>query len=126
MATRKKVAPRATKVSDVLGPRLGERLQELRGEVDRFGRASGASENLLALRGSAERLRAALLKVSRRRAGDLAERLEELDYPFAMLEAFFARKKTALDRRATEIMAEYLRDRMLEIRIVARSLDTRS
>ncbi len=105
--------------------RLSFHLQAIRGEVDRSGRTSKGGASLAALEQTVERLRKALKQLAGRRAGDMAERLDELEYPFAKLQAFFAHKKTSLDRRATEIMAEYLRDRMLEIRVIAQELDAR-
>lgn len=101
-------------------------LQALRGDVDRAGDRRLESANLAAIERTASQLRMTLQKVSRRRAGDLAERLDELDYPIAAVRAFFGRGKAALPKRATEIMAEYVRDRMLEIRVVAESLDAKS
>ena len=125
MSTRKTSQPRRPTLFAAFDRRLSFHLQAVRREVDRAGGAPRQSESLAALQETAARLRAALQKVSRRRSGDLAERLDEVEYPFAKLQAFFAHKKSSLDRRATEIMAEYVRDRMLEIRIIAQTLDAR-
>jgi hypothetical protein len=125
MSASKKAPKGRPSLSAVFDKSLSQNLQALRRDVDRFTGASRGSESLAALEETAARLRASLKKVARRRAGDVAERLDELDYPFAKLQAFFSHKHTALERRATEIMAEYVRDRMLEIRIVAKTLDAR-
>ena len=125
MSARKTAAKRGQTLSAVFDKSLSANLQSLRREVDRFTGATRGSESLAALMATAAQLRTSLKKVVRRRAGDVAERLDELEYPFAKLEAFFAHQHKALDRRATEIMAEYVRDRMLEIRIIAKTLDAR-
>jgi hypothetical protein len=125
MTPRKTTQGRRPTLSAAFDQDLSFHVQALRADVDRHDRAPHKSESLAALEATAARLRATLKKVARRRVGDIAERLDELDYPFAALQAFFAHRKTALGRRATEIMAEYVRDRMLEIRIVAKTFDAR-
>lgn len=125
MGTRKQTAARQTLLA-AFDRRLSFHLQAIRAEIDRTGGAARGRRSLAALQETVERLRGALQGASSRRAGDLTERLDELEYPVAKLDAFFAHsKKSSLDRRATEIMAEYIRDRMLEIRVIAKELDTR-
>jgi ABC-type transporter Mla subunit MlaD len=126
MRTKNPKARRTTKLSAIFDKRLSANLQAIRREVDRAGRTSSrGAESLTALKETAARLRVALRTVARRRAGDVADRLDELEYPFEKLQAYFARNKTALEKRATEILAEYIRDRMLEIRVIAKTLDAR-
>ncbi len=125
MSTRVASRTRRSTLFAEFDPSLSHHLQVLRAEIDRSGRRPQGLESLAALQETVARLRVALKKVSGRRSGDVAERLDELEYPFSKLQAYFARKKTALDRRATEIMAEYVRDRMLEIHVIAKELEAR-
>ncbi len=125
MHTRKTSRSRRPTLFSAFDRRLSFHLQAIRGEIDRSGRTTRGSQSLAAIEQTAERLRGMLKKLAGRRAGDMAERLDELEYPCAKLQAFFGHKKTSLDRRATEIMAEYVRDRMLEIRVIAKELDAR-
>jgi hypothetical protein len=125
MSTRKASPARRSTLFAGFDQRLSFHLQAIRAEIDRSGGTPRGSESLAAIQDTVERLRVALQKGSGRRLGDMAERLDELEYPFAKLQAFFAHKKSSLDRRATEIMAEYVRDRMLEIRVIAKALDAR-
>lgn len=124
MNTRR-AGTRAPRLAAAFDRSLSSHLLALRSEIDRSGHRKRSSESLAALREIVARLRTALPRVPARRLGDMAERLDELDYPFEKLEAFFGQKKGCLDRRATEIMAEYLRDRILEIRVMAKALDAR-
>ena len=121
MSTKKGKRPSRSTLSAAFDGSLSAYLIGLRREIDR--RPAGGSTNLKSIEATLARLRLALKKVSRRQAGDLVDRMEELDYPISRLHDYFAKKDTALDKRATEIMAEYVRDRVLEIRIVAETQD---
>jgi len=123
MTTRKASPGKRPTLLAAFDEHLSFNLQALRQEIDRCGKVAHKSTTLAALEATVARLRSALKKVSRRGAGDIAERLDELEYPIAKLQAFFAKRKTALDKRATEIMAEYVRDRLLEVRIIAKTPD---
>ena len=125
MSTRKTPARRTPRLAAAFDRKLSTHLLGLRREVGRPLKAARPSKNLIALEQTAARIAAALVNVSGRRAGDIPERLEELEYPFAKLTAHFAGKRTGLDLRAVEILAEYVRDRLLEIRIMAKALDAR-
>jgi len=125
MSTRKASSTRTPRLAAAFDRKLSTHLQALRREVDRPSKAPRSSRHLAALEQTVARLASLLTDVAGRRAGDLTERVEELEYPFAKLGAYFAGKKTGLDQRAIEIMAEYVRDRMLEIKIVAKSLDAK-
>jgi hypothetical protein len=120
---RKSSSQRAARLSSAFDRQLSSYLLGLRREVERPGKGARPSKNLVALEAVAARLAKMVSGLPSRRAADLPERLEELEYPFAKLTAHFAGKKTGLDHRAVEILAEYLRDRLLEIRIVAKELD---
>jgi len=125
MSTRTTPQARRPALLAAFGPRFSFHLQAIRKEVDRSARTPRGGKSLTALQLIVARLRAAVAKGPGRRMGDLVERLDELEYPFARLEAFFEHKESPLDRRTTEIMAEYIRDRMLEIRVIAKELGAR-
>ncbi|HEY3452325.1 MAG TPA: hypothetical protein VGK67_38630 [Myxococcales bacterium] len=125
MSTRKTSTKRAVRLSSAFDRKISGYLLGLRREVERPAKTVRPSKNLVALEVVAARLSELVSGLSARRAGDLPERLEELEYPFAKLTAHFAGKKTGLEHRAVEILAEYLRDRLLEIRIVAKELDAK-
>ena len=125
MSTRKTPQARRSPRLAAFGPHFSFHLQAIRAEVDRSARTARGSKSLAALQLIVARLRAAVGEGTGRRRGDLVERLDELQYPFAQLQAFFAHKRSPLDRRTIEIMAEYIRDRMLEIRVIAKDLDAR-
>ena len=125
MNPRKASSPRVPRLSKAFSRELSAHLLGLRREVERPPKTPRTSKNLVALEQTAARLATALCGMSSRQAGDLPERLEELEYPFTKLAAHFAGKRTGLDHRAVEILAEYLRDRLLEIRIVAKELDAK-
>ena len=125
MSTRKTPSRRTVRLSSAFDRKLSSYLLGLRREVERTAKGARPSKNLVALEVVAATLAEMVSGLSTRRAGDLAERLEELEYPFAKLTAHFAGKKTGLDHRAVEILAEYLRDRLLEIRIVSKELDAK-
>ncbi|MGC4122952.1 MAG: hypothetical protein QM765_51960 [Myxococcales bacterium] len=57
-------------------------------------------------------------------ARSLERELARLDYPIARLRDYLDGKSGALDRRGTEIMAEYLELRLEEIRKEAEALDS--
>jgi len=124
MSTKKPAHSKRPTLSAAFDDSLSSHLLGLRGEVDRRSSAkTKTTEHLAAVEATIAALQAALEKVARSRSGDVGQRLEELEYPVTKLRAFFGHKKTALDKRATEIMAEYVRDRLLEIRIIAKTLD---
>lgn len=123
MSTRKTSPKRSVRLSSAFDRKLSSYLLGLVREVERP--VKRPSKNLVALAVIAARLAELVAGMSSRRVGDLPERLEELEYPFAKLTAHFGGKKTGLDHRAVEILAEYLRDRILEIRIVAKELDAK-
>ena len=127
MGTRKTTmaAARAPRLATAFDRSLSACLLGLRTEVEKPLAKPRQSKNLVALEQMAARLSDSLVQVSGRRAADLPERLEELEYPFEKLTAFFAGERTGLDHRAVEILAEYVRDRLLEIRIIAKELDAK-
>ncbi len=79
--------------------------------------------DLVSVEGAIQRLLGLLEKHTSMGARSLERDLRLLEYPIARLRDFVECKQGALDRRGTEIMAEYLELRLGKIREEAEALD---